>query len=120
MRGSKGNRTSAEVIAGAKISREIFRKIERGQSVKLKTLRAISNFLGLNQADWLTLVIAWVRLETGDDSRWIEISSRINSPPKDEPEISRLLTRDRMQAGSVRRNEPRPRPGELIFGKFTG
>ena len=94
----KGNHTSAELIAGAKISRETFRKIERGQSVKLKTLNAIAVFLDLDHSAWIKLVIAWMRIEAGDDAKWIELTARQTANLKEEgpdgieTEITKLVT----------------------------
>ena len=48
----KGNRTTQEIVNGADLSRETFRKLERGQGVKLSTLRDIASYLKLTRPQW--------------------------------------------------------------------
>lgn len=69
----KGKRTSAEIIKGAKISRETFAKIQRGHTVKLSTLKSIADFLGASRQQWLELVIAWINEEIGEDAKYLQI-----------------------------------------------
>ena len=70
----KGARTTQEIVDGAGLSRETFRKLERGQGVKLSTLRDIANYLKLSRAQWLALVAAWIKLEIGEaDAKSIQI-----------------------------------------------
>lgn len=72
--GLKGELTTQEVISLAKVSRETFRKIERGESVKLSTLRAIARALKASESAWLDLLVAWLKKEAGDEKNkiWIE------------------------------------------------
>lgn len=69
----QGNYTNAQVLAGAGVSRETYRKLQCGTSVKLSTLRDISRFLKLDESKWRQLVIAWIRLEIGPDAKHIHI-----------------------------------------------
>lgn len=70
----KGKHTTAEIVEKLGISRETFRRIERGDSVKLSTLKEIANVLGVKDEDWIELIIAWIKLEIGQDAQkmWIE------------------------------------------------
>jgi len=61
----KGRRSTAEVVRGAGVSRETFRKIERGQTVKLDTLKAIADSLNVSNEAWRQLVIGWIKAEIG-------------------------------------------------------
>lgn len=72
----KRARKTKEIIAAAGVSRQTFRKIELGESVKLSTLKEIALALGVtsDSPEWLELVVAWIKTEVGHDSRklWIE------------------------------------------------
>lgn len=72
----KGQRQTSEIIESAGISRQTFRKIELGDSVKLSTLRAISNAIGATDEQWLELLVAWLKNEAGTEARKIWIESR--------------------------------------------
>src|SRR6266699_5035017 len=63
----KRKQTTRAVIGKAGISRETFRRIERGDSVKLNTLKQIVEALGGNKSDWLETLVAWIKGELGDD-----------------------------------------------------
>jgi len=66
----KGSKRTTEV------SYETFRKIERGQSVKLKTLRRIADALNVTDAEWLDMVVAWLKTEAGRDAQKLSIRPR--------------------------------------------
>lgn len=122
----KGKRTSAEVVEGAKISRETFGKIQRGDTVKLTTLKSIAVFLGASRQQWLELVIAWIKEEIGDEAKYLQIHP-LSAPrvegSEDASKINELLASfsesDRHQiviclhklisAFSEGRPEPRPK-----------
>ena len=48
--------------------------LELGQPVKLGTLRKLAEACGVKNAEWLDLIVSWLRQEAGDDSQsvWIE------------------------------------------------
>src|SRR5258707_1226791 len=69
----KGDKPTSAILKGADVSRETFRKIDHGQSVKLATLRSISKYLRLSQDQWRQIVMAWVKLEIGSDARHIQL-----------------------------------------------
>ncbi len=69
----KGHHSTQAIAKGADISRETFRKLERGTQIKLSTLRAIATYLKLSHAQWLALLTAWIKAEVGPDSQHLEI-----------------------------------------------
>ncbi|HEU5123927.1 MAG TPA: hypothetical protein VFW05_07675 [Verrucomicrobiae bacterium] len=69
----KGQRKTSDIIAAAGISRETFRKIERGQPTRLDTLRQISQAMKLSEDQWMELMIAWIKSQLGDQSSKLEI-----------------------------------------------
>ena len=70
----KGHRTTQEIVDGAALSRETFRKLQRGQGVKLSTLRDIATYLKLTRSQWLALVVAWIKLEVGEaEAKYLQI-----------------------------------------------
>jgi transcriptional regulator with XRE-family HTH domain len=83
----KGDRKTSEIIKDAGIARETFRKIERGDSVKLSTLRDISTAMDLTPTEWTDLIIAWLKTEAGPESRNLIIETR-GQPPSlhDQPD----------------------------------
>jgi transcriptional regulator with XRE-family HTH domain len=90
----KGNRTTAEIIRGADVSRETYRKLERGMSVKLDTLMNIADYLDVTEDQRTNLVNAWVELEIGKHARHISIrpSAVSNTAElKDAQEIQSIL-----------------------------
>lgn len=101
----KGSRTSAEIVKNADVSRETFRKIERGESVKLSTIKKIADYLEASPEQWSQLVIAWIKLEIGpEDARHIQLSHEsnvINDKAADSEQILQLAkqldTSDRRQ-----------------------
>jgi len=72
----KGSKRTTEILSAAKVSYETFRKIERGQSVKLKTLRRIADALNVTDAEWLDMVVAWLKTEAGRDAQKLSIRPR--------------------------------------------
>lgn len=70
----KGRRTTAEIIKGADVSRETFRKIERGQLVKVPTLKKICDYLGADKQQWSEILAAAMKLKIGNDARHLNIS----------------------------------------------
>jgi transcriptional regulator with XRE-family HTH domain len=59
----KGDRTTADIVEGAGVSRETLRRIDLGQCVKLSTLHDIARFLGADETRWAQMVVAWMELE---------------------------------------------------------
>ncbi len=92
----KADRTSAEIVKNADVSRETFRKIERGESVKLSTIKKIADYLKASDEQWRQLVIAWIKLEIGpEDSRHIHLShetTAINDKLADSEQILQLAS----------------------------
>lgn len=73
----KGKRTTKEIIGLAEISRETFRKVERGEAgVKLSTLKAIADALGVSQDQWTDLVAAWLKVEAGEEAHRLSIKPK--------------------------------------------
>lgn len=70
----KGSRKTSDLLAGTEISRGSFRALELGKSVKLSTLREIAALLGADEAQWIDLLVAWLKHEAGGDEEklWIE------------------------------------------------
>lgn len=71
----KGDRTTADIVKGANVSRETFRKIERGDTVKLSTLMDIADFLDADDQQRTGLVIAWVKIEIGPHAKQVQLST---------------------------------------------
>lgn len=82
----KNHVQTAEIIKLAGVSRETFRKIERGDSVKLKTLHQIAKALKADEEQWIELVIAWLKTEAGPAAAKIWIQSKTPSTLKDARE----------------------------------
>lgn len=100
--GLKSGRKTTEVLEFVKVSRQTFRRIERGESVKLSTLKAIATAFKVTDTEWLDLLVAWLKTEAGYDARklWIE--------PKDSS-VSALRDID---AGQVAR-------ATMLFSELT-
>ena len=100
----KGNRSSADIVKGADVSRETFRKIERGESVKLSTVLKIAEFLDADKTQRNEIVVAWFKLEAGDEAKHIRFTFE-NSALSDKSDeaaqiaslVSQLDTMDRKQ-----------------------
>jgi transcriptional regulator with XRE-family HTH domain len=90
----KGHHTSAEIVKGADVSKETFRKIERGEPVKLSTLRKIANFLKATDAQWGKLVEAWIKLGVGpEEARHLRFhyhSQELRDDASDSEQIAQL------------------------------
>jgi DNA-binding Xre family transcriptional regulator len=85
----KGEQTTSEIIQKAGLSRETFRKMERGEGVKLTTLRQIFEALDCEESEWVDLLIAWIQTEIGPESARIWIHSREPSALKEgKPDIA--------------------------------
>lgn len=91
----KGQRQTKEIIESAGISRETFRRIERGETVKRETLREISNALGATREQWLDLLAAWLMIEAGQDapSIWIEpkASGELKDATRNQTALATML-----------------------------
>jgi transcriptional regulator with XRE-family HTH domain len=93
----KGSQKTSDIIAKANVSRETFRKIERGEAVKLSTLRQIAKALHVSEEEWLDLLIAWIQTEVGKDSHylWIETKesghSRLHDATADQTAKAMML-----------------------------
>lgn len=88
----KGDRTSTEIVKRAGVSRETFRKIELGESVKLSTIKKIADFLGASQDQWWQLVISWIKLEIGAEaSRHIHISHSATPTSHKDADCEQIL-----------------------------
>lgn len=93
----KGNRTTKEIIKAARCSRETFRRIERGDSVKLCTLQTIATTLGATKSEWITMAANWARHELesgiGADANAICIKlATDNTKPKEQTKAMHLFT----------------------------
>lgn len=89
----KGRRKTTEILSHSGISRETFRKIERGASVKLSTLKEIATSLGADEHDWLELLVAWLKHEAGTDALklWIETKEPSIVREAEENQLSRAM-----------------------------
>lgn len=58
------------------VARTTVSAIELGVSVKLDTVRLLADALELNEADWTTLLIDWLRLELGAEFQKLDIRLR--------------------------------------------
>ena len=59
--------SQAEFAQKSKLSLRTICKIEADENVRLSTLRQIAKSFKLSEADWLDLVVTWIRLEVQDD-----------------------------------------------------
>lgn len=96
----KGTRPTSEIISAAKVSRQTFRKIELGESVKLSTLRQIADAIGANEQQWAELLAAWLSAEAGGESRllWIHPRGEAFSESKDSPAARALMLFEQLNA----------------------
>ena len=69
----RGRLSAGAVAAKAGVSTESVRRIEHGDSVKVATLRQIATGMGVSRAQWLGLLIAWLKFEAGKDSDELRI-----------------------------------------------
>ena len=101
----RGNKTAADIVRNADVSRETFRKIEAGEVVKLSTIKKISDYLGADQGQWHDLIIAWCRMQIPkEDVRHIQFihgGGAMNDSTSDSEQILKLAlqldTQDRKQ-----------------------
>lgn len=62
------------------ISRESILRIESGDNVKLDTLRQIATGYKVSKSQWNELLICWLKLELGPDSKNLIIETREDGP----------------------------------------
>lgn len=116
----RGDLSAEDAAKKCGISRESFYRIERGGTVKLDTLRQMAAGFEMKGADWIGLLVAWLRNETGPDERFVyiepksrnrsELTDRENSqielamtlfkalPPADRKEIIHAMERPEVRA----------------------
>ena len=82
----KSTTTTSDVIRATGVARETFRRIERGETVKLNTLKHICESLKCSEAQWVEIMAAWVVAELGPDAHKlkIEVAGKHSSPKKNE------------------------------------
>lgn len=73
----RGRLSAGAVAAKARVSTESVRRIEHGDSVKVDTLRKIASAMGVARAQWLGLLIAWLKFEAGKDSDELRIEPQV-------------------------------------------
>lgn len=73
----RGRLSAGAVAAKAGVSTESVRRIEHGDSVKVATLRQIATGMGVARAQWLGLLIAWLKFEAGEDSDELRIEPQV-------------------------------------------
>lgn len=80
----RGTLSSTEAAAKGGQSRETFLRIQRGEgrSVKLSSLRKIADGYKLPQAEWLSLLVAWIKDHIGTDATRLWIEPRDDKPSK--------------------------------------
>lgn len=64
----RGSSTFSEFSKKTKVNRQTLTELERGESVKLSTLKLIAENCGISQMEWIYLLIGWIRAEIGDEN----------------------------------------------------
>lgn len=72
----RGNRRAGEVAKQTGLSRESVYRIERGDAVKLSTVKALARALGAGRAETVDLYIAWIKQNLGADAEDLLIEAR--------------------------------------------
>ncbi len=74
IRSLRGKSSQADMAKKCGVSTKTITNLEKGDSVKLETLRSIKDAYRLKDGDWLELVTAWIKKEVGADAAkmWIE------------------------------------------------
>lgn len=67
LREARGLSQSAVARSAGGLSRAVIVAMEKGQPVKLATLKLAANAMSVPRHEWLSLVIAWVRDALGDE-----------------------------------------------------
>lgn len=72
----RGKRRANEIAGRTGLSRESVYRIERGDSVKLGTVKELAGALEATRAEKLDLLIAWTKQTLGDDAQDLLIEAR--------------------------------------------
>lgn len=113
----EGRKLAQEELAEvAGIARTTISAVERGKPIRFDTLRRITGPLKPTQAEWLAVVIDWIRLEIGRDFEHLTISAELSrrsdykeigaglarlietQPPTIQAELQKLLQRPELLA----------------------
>lgn len=113
----RGSMSAEDAGVKCGLSRESFYRIERGGTVRIDTLRDIAKGFGLEEDQWLELLVAWLKMQAGNDSYKLFIESKspgelqdrdnqvslamslfINLTPDDRQEIINAMKRPEVRA----------------------
>jgi hypothetical protein len=62
----RGKRNYVEFATVTHVNRQTLKDIEDGKSVLIETVKRIADACGVDAAQWLSILIAWIRLQVGD------------------------------------------------------
>lgn len=77
LRQQRGPRSQKEIAKGADLGERTVIRAESGEKTSLETVRALSRYYGLTRAEHAALIVAWLRLELGDEFALLNIRSAV-------------------------------------------
>lgn len=63
----RGNRNYVQFAKDTGSNRQTLKDIEDGKSVLIETVKQIADACGVDSGQWLSILIAWIRLQIGDE-----------------------------------------------------